>query len=183
LSGHPSSLFGQKARFELAGVLSPEDYRDICNVVLHQGQSAARGWFYKLTSGKPHLHRYVYGGDVVVLDVGELATEMVASIRAWFVDLQTDATPRANVTANLPMLVKVEERPVPGSDDVSPTGVHLHRDERPDLPAPAGRPGWEAVVAQKSRCSISLKKNEIRVVCCRRVSDAVVRRCARSARD
>jgi hypothetical protein len=103
------------------GILLAEDYREIRNVVLHQGRSVTKGRIYKFTSGKPHQHRHVYDGNVVVLDVGELATEMVASIHAWFVDLQTDATRQANITKNLPMLVKVEERAVPGSADVSPT--------------------------------------------------------------
>jgi hypothetical protein len=49
-----------------------------------------------------------------VLDVGLLAAEVVAGIRQWFLDLQTDATRLANVAMHLPKLVTVKEQELPG---------------------------------------------------------------------
>ena len=100
-------------------MLVAEDYRDIRNIVLHQGRTrTAGGRYYKFTkptAGGSCVHRLVYGSDVVVLDVGELGKEMVSSIRAWFIDLQTPSAQArsASVAKNLPSLVAVLEQEVP----------------------------------------------------------------------
>jgi hypothetical protein len=69
-------------------VVTAEDYKDIRNVVLHQGRSVTtQRRFYKFTrptASGTRVHRYVYDGDVVVLDVGELATEVIAGIHGRF---------------------------------------------------------------------------------------------------
>ena len=102
-------------------ILDAEDYRDIRNLVLHQGRTLTRkGRQYKFT--KPtaegaRLHRCVSdGGAVVVLDVDSLSDDLVAAMRAWFVDLQTPQAARvrnANVVRNLPTLVMAQEQELP----------------------------------------------------------------------
>jgi hypothetical protein len=99
--------------------LTGDEYWEMRNRVLHQGRSkTASGRFYKFTKPAPdgsHAHRTTPSPDVMVLDVGELAKEMISSIQKWFVDLQgLDAERRNNVTKNLPSLVTVKTQALPG---------------------------------------------------------------------
>jgi hypothetical protein len=101
------------------GIVTAEDYKDIRNVVLHQGRSVTGDGrryykFTRATASGNSVHRLYYGGDVVVLDVGKLADEVVDGIRGWFVDLQTDATRGAHVAEHLSKLVTVKEQELPG---------------------------------------------------------------------
>ena len=57
----------------------------------------------------------VYGGDVVVLDVGQLAVEVIAGMRAWFQDLQMDSARVSNVAAHLKKLVIVTDQELQAS--------------------------------------------------------------------
>jgi len=117
-------------RYCPSGMLAAEDYRDIRNLVLHQGRTRTRGGRYykftKLTARGGRVHRLVYGGDVVVLDVGELAKEMTTGIRAWFTDLQNPAAQnrRDNVKKNLPSLVTVKEQELPGISGITFNVTH-----------------------------------------------------------
>ena len=113
-----------------AGLPTPEEYREIRDRVLHQGQTRTKaGRFYKFTKPTPRggrVHRLVYGSDVVVLDVGELANEIVAGIEKWFRALQQPAAKdrRANVRKNLPTLVTVKEQEMPGISGVTFSVTH-----------------------------------------------------------
>jgi hypothetical protein len=101
------------------GMLTAEDYRDIRNIVLHQGRTLTqKGRYYKFTRPTERggrAHRLIYGPDLVVLDVGELANDFMTSIRVWFRDLQAPEAQdrRANVQKNLPSLVTVREQELP----------------------------------------------------------------------
>jgi hypothetical protein len=105
-------------------VLTADDYWDMRNIVLHQGRTRTRrGRFYKFTKPSERgnvVHRWA-AGDVIVLDVGELAAEMTASVRAWFVDLQTAARASClvNVAHHLPSLVMVHDQELPGVGGVT----------------------------------------------------------------
>jgi hypothetical protein len=129
------------------GCLSPDDYRDIRNIVLHQGRSVTKqGRFYKFTrpTALGVFHRNsscTSSGDVVVLDVGELAAELVDGIRAWFRDLQTDGARRANVAKNLPKLVIVETREVPGIGGPRFDLINTITPQRPAGSGPVQPPG------------------------------------------
>lgn len=72
------------------------------------------------------MHRLVYGSDVVVLDVGELAKEIVAGIEKWFRALQQPAAKdrQANVKRNLLTLVTVKEQEMPGISGVTFSVTH-----------------------------------------------------------
>ena len=119
--------------------MTPKDYRDIRNLVLHQGQTRSRsGRYYKFT--KPNqrgmsAHRVTSGGEVMVLDVGKLATEAIEGIRRWFRDLQgARAKDRhANVTKNLPSLVTVKEQELPGITGATFQVTHTTTDPPPSI--------------------------------------------------
>lgn len=113
------------------GLPTPDEYREIRDRVLHQGQTRTKaGRFYKFT--KPtqqggRVHRLSYGSsDVIVLDVGELAKEMVTGIETWFRALQQPdaAERRANVKRNLPTLVTVKEQQMPGISGITFNVTH-----------------------------------------------------------
>jgi len=97
--------------------LSAEDYREVRNLVLHQGQTLSRsGRYYKFTSKAGPAHRTKYD-EIMILGVDELTTEMLVGIRKWFVALQKQGAAefKANVAKNLPTLVTVKEQRLPGS--------------------------------------------------------------------
>ena len=117
-------------RYCSSGVVTPEDYRDIRNLVLHQGRTrTTAGRYYKFTKpteGGNRAHRVVYGSDVVVLDVSELAKEMVGSIRTWFADLQSQPAQgrKANVEKHLSSLVMVKDQELPGITGITFNATH-----------------------------------------------------------
>jgi hypothetical protein len=112
------------------GIPAPEDYRDLRNLVLHQGQTrTASGVYFKFTkptaSGNV-VHRLVFDGNVCWLDVGQLSDEMIASIRTWFRALQLPAAAerRAHVAKHLPRLVTVKAQELPAIKGVTFTVTH-----------------------------------------------------------
>jgi len=117
-------------RYCSSGIVTPEDYRDIRNLVLHQGRTrTTAGRYYKFTKpteGGNRAHRVVYDSDVVVLDVSELAKEMVGSIRTWFADLQNQPAQgrKANVEKHLPSLVMVKHQELPGITGITFNATH-----------------------------------------------------------
>jgi len=117
-------------RYCSSKIMTPEDYRDIRNLLLHQGRTrTTAGRYYKFTKpteGGTRAHRVVYGTDVVVLDVSELAEEMVGSIRAWFADLQKQPAQdrKANVAKNLPSLVMVKHQELPVITGITFNATH-----------------------------------------------------------
>jgi hypothetical protein len=56
--------------------------------------------------------------------MSELATEVVAGVRAWFSDLQTAAARLASVAQHLPKLVVVKDQELPGIGGVSFSATH-----------------------------------------------------------
>jgi hypothetical protein len=99
--------------------MTPEDYWDMRNLVLHQGRTySTTGRYYKFT--KPtttgaRVHRHVQSSDIFVLDVGKLAEETMAGVRGWFVALQAAGAVvrRAYVGKHLPSLVTVKQQELP----------------------------------------------------------------------
>jgi len=74
---------------------TPKEFWNLRSRVLHQGRTLTpSGAFYKFTKNLGTLvHRLGYGGDVQMLDVGEWSRELVASVHAWFTDLQKPSLP------------------------------------------------------------------------------------------
>jgi hypothetical protein len=111
-------------------ILSAGDYRNIRNLVLHQGRTRTRtGRYYKFTrptSTGNRVHRLMWSSEIVVLDVGELAKEIVAGVRGWFADLQSPPASerRANVAKNLQSLVIVKEQELPGIRGITFSATH-----------------------------------------------------------
>jgi hypothetical protein len=97
----------------------------------------------------------VYGGDVVVLDAGQLAVEVIAGMRAWFQDLQMDSARVSNVAAHLKKLVIVTDQELPGIGGGSFSGTHTSTglSSRRPLSQRLGSTG--TILGQKRRAGIA----------------------------
>lgn len=110
--------------------LTAEGYREIRDKVLHEGRTLTEsGRLYRFTrpeASGDRFHRRLAADGVMVVDVDELATEVAASVRKWFADLQGEAAAsrRVNVARHLPSLVMAQNQELPGSGGVTYAVTH-----------------------------------------------------------
>ncbi len=109
--------------------LSPDDWHEIRCALLHQGRTVPkRGRYgsYSFVQPAPSgdvVHNWVADDRNITLDVGEMAREMKAAIRSWFIDLQDPTKKSAldNVRKHLPWLAREKPKIILGGPSITGT--------------------------------------------------------------
>jgi len=107
-------------RYLASPSISPKEWYEIRNLILHQGRTKrlkgryAGYSFHQPESYSTAIHRHLDGGTLC-LDVHELTREMREAMNRWFEEIETNIYPNRsqNVARNISLLVRLHPPALP----------------------------------------------------------------------